>query len=231
MTIDTFVPTRRVAMLARLCIAAIGLITLSSSSPAQAGPAPPLLLNYPSDSSVVLAPGDIVRITVWRNTELSGEFTVAPDGSITHPLYREVKVAGVPLTEVERRIGAFLSRYGEANAAFAVTTLIRVFVGGEVRTPNVYAVPPGSTVSQALAAAGGPNERARLNEVQILRNTHRFALDLTSTDPRVMQAQVRSGDQIFVPRTHNVFTEYVVPASSLLAAAAAIASIIVQLRH
>lgn len=188
-------------------------------------------VRYPTDSSVVLTPGDIVRITVWRNAELSGEFTVAPDGSITHPLYREVKVAGVPLPEVERRIGAFLSHYGEANAAFAVTTLIRVFVGGEVRTPNVYTVPPGSTVAQALAAAGGPSERARLNEVQILRNVHRFALDLTSADPRVMQAQVRSGDQILVPRTHNVFQEYVVPASSLLAAAAAIASIVIQLRH
>jgi len=232
MMIDQFTLTRRAAILLRWCIAAICLATFSSSSPAQAdGARQAALLSYPADSSVVLAPGDIVRITVWRNAELSGEFTVAPDGSITHPLYREVKVAGVPLPEVERRIGAFLSHYGESNAAFAVTTLIRVFVGGEVRTPNVYTVPPGSTVSQALAAAGGPSERARLNEVQILRNAHRFALDLTSTDPRVMQSQVRSGDQIFVPRTHNVFTEYVVPASSLLAAAAAIASIIVQLRH
>ena len=187
--------------------------------------------NPVSDSGVVLSPGDIVRISVWRNVELSGEFIVAPDGSITHPLYREVKVAGVPLAEVEHRIGAFLSRYGEANAAFAVTTLIRVFVGGEVRTPNVYAVPPGATVAQALAAAGGPSERARLNKVQILRNTNRFALDLTSADPRSMQTPVRSGDQIFVPRTHSVFAEYIAPASSLLAAAAAIVSIFVTLRH
>lgn len=214
--------------LAALCV--VGTHPAPALAQTSAGPSSSISTAVP-DSGVVLAPGDIVRIAVWRNTELSGEFTVAPDGSITHPLYREVKVAGIPLPEVERRIGAFLSRYGEANAAFAVTTLIRVFVGGEVRAPNVYTVPPGSTVAQALAAAGGPGERARLNEVQILRNSHRFTLDLTSADPRVMQAQVRSGDQLFVPRMHSVFAEYIVPASSLLAAAAAITSIIVQLRH
>src|SRR5205085_2341857 len=83
---------------------------------------------------VLLAPGDIVRIAVWRNAELSGEFVIGPDGSITHPLYREVKAAGVPVAEVERRVAVFLARYGEANPAFTVTALIRIFVGGEVRS-------------------------------------------------------------------------------------------------
>ena len=227
------VRTRCAGLLLRPLLAVFCCVGLAFPSrvSAQANGRATALVSSASDSAVVLAPGDIVRIAVWRNTELSGEFTVAPDGSITHPLYREVRVAGIPLPEVERRIGAFLAKYGEGNAAFAVTALIRVFVGGEVRLPNVYTLPPGSTIAQAIAAAGGPSERARLNGVQILRNAHRFALDLTDAAPQVMQAQVRSGDQIFVPRTHNVFAEYVVPASSLLAAGAAIASIIIQLRH
>src|SRR5437016_2136635 len=52
---------------------------------------------------VVLSPGDAIRIIVWRNAELSGEFTIAPDGSITHPLYREIKIAGLPIPQVEER--------------------------------------------------------------------------------------------------------------------------------
>ena len=186
------------------------------------------LVALPADTTVVLEPGDLVRIAVWRNAELSGEFVIGPDGSITHPLYREVKAAGVPVAEVERRVGAFLARYGESNPAFTVTALIRVFVFGEVRTPNAYTVPPGSTIAQAIAAAGGPTERGRLDKVQILRNSHRLALDLTSSDARAIRALVHSGDQIYVPRARSVFSEIVVPASSLLAAAAAVAGLLLH---
>src|SRR5690349_4287754 len=41
----------------------------------------------PRSDQVVLAPGDSVRVVVWRKPELSGDFIIAPDGSITHPLY------------------------------------------------------------------------------------------------------------------------------------------------
>src|ERR1700736_1850648 len=52
-------------------------------------------------TTATLSPGDVVRIVVWRKPEFSGDFVVAPDSSITHPLYREVKVVGVPLHVVE----------------------------------------------------------------------------------------------------------------------------------
>src|SRR5215218_6153155 len=42
----------------------------------------------PRTEAVSLSPGDSVRITVWRKPEFSGDFIVAPDGTISHPLYR-----------------------------------------------------------------------------------------------------------------------------------------------
>jgi len=48
-------------------------------------------------SDPVLRPGDVLRITVWRHPEMSGEFVVAPDSTLVHPLYQVVKVAGAPL--------------------------------------------------------------------------------------------------------------------------------------
>ena len=45
-----------------------------------------------------------MRIQVWRSPEMSGDFVVNPDGSISHPLYRSVKVAGLPMSTVQSNL-------------------------------------------------------------------------------------------------------------------------------
>src|SRR5207248_872586 len=132
-------------------------------------------------SSFVLAPGDLIRIEVWRNKELSGDFPIAADGSITHPLYRELKVAGVPLPTVEQQVRTFLARY-ETNPSFVLIPLMRVIVAGEVRQPNIYTVPPGTTVAQVIAMAGGPSDRGRLDRVRLQRGNGSTLLDLTRSE-------------------------------------------------
>jgi protein involved in polysaccharide export with SLBB domain len=136
-------------------------------------------------------------------------------------------VAGVPLSVVEERVRTFLARFS-STPAFVITPLIHVFVGGEVRQPNVYAVPPGTTIAQAVALAGGPTERGRLDRVRILRQPDPRLIDLLRPDAQTAQAEVRSGDQILVDRRRSFFQDYLAPASSVVAAAAAITSIIVQ---
>lgn len=184
----------------------------------------------PEPSSIMLAPGDAIRITVWRNPELSGEFPIGPDGSIAHPLYREIKVANIPLPIVEDRIRGFLSRF-ETTPAFVMLPLIRIIVAGEVRQPNIFTVPPGTTVVQAIALAGGPNDRGALDEIRVMRDQTTRVVDLTRPDGGATRLEVRSGDQIIVPRARSVMQDYVIPYSSLLAGLAAVASLIVQLRR
>lgn len=70
-----------------------------------------------SSDSQGLAPGDQIRITVWRKPEMSCDCVVAGNGTIIHPLYREIQVIGVPLATVEDRIRLFLARY-EQNPQF-----------------------------------------------------------------------------------------------------------------
>ena len=176
-------------------------------------------------------PGDLIRITVWRNPELSGEFVVGQDGTISHPLYKQVSVVGIPLDSIESRIRRFLTQY-EANPTFVATPLLRVFVGGEVRQPNVYTVPPGTTITQIVALAGGPNERGRIDQVYLARDGQRITMDLTRPDTSTSRATVRSGDQVIIGRARNVIQDVVAPSSSIIAAVAAIAAVIVQLtRH
>jgi polysaccharide export outer membrane protein len=171
-----------------------------------------------------LNPGDQVRIIVWRNTELSGDFTVAANGTLMHPLYREVQVTGIPMTAVEDRLRTFLTRY-TTNPQFVISPLVKILVSGEVRTPNVYSVPPETTVSQAIVLAGGPTPTAKLDHIRLLRDHQEISVDLSRADSQAASLQIRSGDQILIPTRRNVLRDYIGPVTSTIGAAAAIVSI------
>jgi protein involved in polysaccharide export with SLBB domain len=177
-----------------------------------------------------LQPGDLVRIAVWQKPEFSGEFVIAPDGSITHPLYRGVRVAGVPLSSAEDRVRQFLTQF-VAQPAFSFSPLLRVFVGGEVRLPNTLTLPPGTTVAQAIALVGGPTEQADLAGVRLVRAERVLGGDLTSPDATLAKATIRSGDQILVARTKPGFRDAIAPVAAVIAALSGIASIVIQLRR
>jgi polysaccharide export outer membrane protein len=174
-----------------------------------------------------LQPGDRVMVTVWRKPELSGESVVTVDSTLSHPLYQTIKVVGVPLPVVKERMVAFLAQY-EQNPLLTIEPLFRVTVGGEVRQPNVYSLARSATVAQAVAGAGGPTDRGRLNKVRLYRAGKQYQLDLN--DPRSEQATmpIQSGDNVIVGRSHNFFRDVLAPGASLTAA---ILSIVVIVRQ
>jgi protein involved in polysaccharide export with SLBB domain len=171
-----------------------------------------------------LSPGDMVRITVWRKPELSGDFTVAADSSIKHPLYRDVKVAGLRLVDAEERLRSFLGRY-EASPQLLLEPLLRVTVGGEVRLPNLYTLPPETTIAQAVALGGGPTADGRLDRVRVVRGERVIQVNLTRSSGGLEGLAVESGDQILVARKRHLYRDVVGPFSSLAAAIAAIVTL------
>jgi len=173
-----------------------------------------------------LAPGDQIRITVWRKPEMSCDCTVAGNGTIIHPLYRDVQVIGVPLTTVEERLRTFLARY-EQNPQFVIQPLVKIVVGGEVRTPNIYSVPPETTIAQAIAIAGGQTDRGNLREVKVIRDRNEIKMDVSRPDSDAGVLQIRSGDQVLVGRRGRSALDYLGPVTSSIAAVAAIISIFV----
>lgn len=206
----------------RTCMVAAFSVALASPAMAQ--------LTGIDSTPPVLMPGDLARITVWHRAELSGDFLVANDSSISHPLMRDLKLGGIPLPVAEERLRVFLTRF-DATPAFTFTPLQRIFVGGEVRLPNVYTVPPGTTIAQSIALAGGPTDRGALDKVLLNRRQQRQALDLTLVGSTAAEAGVRSGDQILVTRRSSLFADVLAPAGSVLAALAAVTSVIIQVRR
>ncbi|HEX5726410.1 MAG TPA: polysaccharide biosynthesis/export family protein [Longimicrobiaceae bacterium] len=174
--------------------------------------------------SVTLRPGDVIRLNVWRLPEFTGEFPVGSDGTIQHPLLREVVVAGVPRSVIEQRLREVLRRY-ETDPRFVFDFLFRVAVGGEVRIPSLYTLTPETTVAQAIAAAGGVTERGRLDAVRLIRGGRETVLDLKDPSSAVAETRVRSGDEIRVPRQLNVFRDMIAPLATVIGAAAAIAGL------
>jgi protein involved in polysaccharide export with SLBB domain len=175
-----------------------------------------------------LSPGDPVRVKVWREPELSGDFVVTPEGTLDHPRFDTVQVVGVPLQVARARLRAFLSRE-YTDPLIILEPMLRVAVQGEVRQPSLYPMGRSTTVGQAIAIAGGPTERGKLNEVRLVRGTEQLRLDLTKPNSSDASMVVRSGDQLYVGRRGgSFFRDVLTPFASLTAA---FVSVIVAVRQ
>jgi protein involved in polysaccharide export with SLBB domain len=175
---------------------------------------------------VTLSPGDSVRLVVWRKPELSGDFIVAPDGSITHPLYRTVRVGGIPFATAEANLRTFLARF-EQDPQFVLEPLVRVAVSGEVGRPQVFALRPETSIAEAVAQAGGPNSVGKRDQVRVLRKDpsgrqREFYVNLLDPAGSSATIRVHSGDQIFVDRRRSFFRDIFLPALGVLGSAASI---------
>jgi len=175
----------------------------------------------------VLQPGDVVRLMVWRKPELSGELVVATDSSLKHPLFQEVKVGGVSLIVAKERLREFLARY-ESDPQFVIEPLFRVGVGGEVRSPNLYSLPRETTIAQAIALAGGPTERGRLDRIVLIRDGRIVKIDLTDPASTWANASIHSGDRIGVMRRRDLLRDYAAPLASVTAALVSVIALITR---
>jgi polysaccharide export outer membrane protein len=170
-----------------------------------------------------LLPGDEVRIRVWRDSEMSGDIGVGPDGTLLHPVWRSLKVTGLALPDVEARIRQFLTRY-QTEPQFVAQPLFRVTVGGEVQKPDLYFLSPDVTIGQAVALAGGATERGRTDRVRLLSGGQLRVIKLDGNDPSG-NLPVRSGDQLIVERRGSFFREIFAPLVAIAGSAAAIINV------
>lgn len=207
-------------------LAALALLiaVVVSSTPAVAQEA-----NARAEQSV-LTPGDSVRIVVWRKPEFSGDFVVAPDGTITHPLFRSVRVAGLPFATAEANLRTFLGRF-EESPQFVMEPLIRVAVSGEVTRPLVFAARPETTIGEAVARAGGTTPNGARNRIRVLRlepNGQQQQLVLNLANPSQIEATlpVRSGDQIVVDRRKSFLRDIVLPTLGVIGSIASLGLLI-----
>jgi protein involved in polysaccharide export with SLBB domain len=144
-----------------------------------------------------LQPGDVVRLRIWMEPDLSGEFAVDNRGVVVLPRVGPVTVTSESAESLRARLRA---AYGEFlnHTSIDVSLLRRVQVLGAVRSPGLYQVDPTMNISDVLAMAGGATNQGRIDQVELIRNGQKVASNL-SPFTRVGASPIRSGDQLVVP--------------------------------
>lgn len=145
-----------------------------------------------------LQPGDVLRMRIFREPDLSGEFAVNEQGAVTLPRLGDLRVSDWPADSIRPRLTA---RYAEylRDPVIEVTILRRVAIYGSVLKPGLYPVDPTMTVQDALALAGGASPDGKRDRVELLRGQERIMTDL-SIGTTLDQLRLRSGDQLYVPQ-------------------------------
>jgi protein involved in polysaccharide export with SLBB domain len=118
-----------------------------------------------------LQPGDKIRVTVFGEDKLSGEYEIDQSGQISLPLAGTVPAMGLTQSELEQALAKkFQSQYlKNPKVTVTIATLRPFYVMGEVTRPGEYPYKSGLNVLTAMAVAGGPTYRASRTAVQIQR--------------------------------------------------------------
>ena len=150
-----------------------------------------------SQASEKLRPGDVVRLRIWREPDLSGDYPVDESGAVVFPKLGEYQVLNDTPSTLQERLLADYKQYLR-NPSIEVIVLRRVRVIGAVYKPGLQLLDPTVTIADAVAAAGGATPIGDPNHVQIMRDGRMIAVNIRE-DTRIAESPILSGDQIVVP--------------------------------
>jgi polysaccharide biosynthesis/export protein len=165
----------------------------------------------PRNHEFVIGFSDALRITVWKNPELSTDAKVRPDGTITMPLIGDVHAAGRTPGELKGEISQKLSTFvksDEATVSIAITEVnsYRFTVSGNVEHGGIFTSKYYVTVNEAIALAGGLNKFANPRRLVIVRSDgggrRRVPIDydrISSGEHPEENLVLISGDNLFAP--------------------------------
>jgi polysaccharide export outer membrane protein len=151
-----------------------------------------------SDSqSHTLGPSDKVRIRVYGESDITGEYEVDNNGFISVPLAGRVKAAGLTTRQLERAVAAALSKglLRDPRVNVEIATYRPFYILGEVKRAGEYPYKSGLTVLDAVASAGGYTYRANESKVVI----RRAGSNVEETFPLNAPVPVFPGDNIRIP--------------------------------
>jgi polysaccharide biosynthesis/export protein len=115
-------------------------------------------------TGITLGPGDVLRVNVYDNPDLSQEVTIGPDGAFSYPLIGRVQAAGLPVRQLESLLTKRFADGYLVSPQVGVTVTQhksqQVYVMGAVSKPGPYPLQRQTTLLEALSAAGGPTPDA-----------------------------------------------------------------------
>lgn len=164
-----------------------------------------------------LGAGDVVRVSVYQNPDLSLETRVSEAGELGFPLLGSVKVGGLSVSAAERAIADGLrnGNFVKQPQVNLVVLQVRAHVAnvlGQVNRPGRYPLEmAGMRLSDLLSMAGGANSIA--SDAVVVTGTRdgqpmRVEVDLPqlfATDKRAVDIEIQNGDVIWIDRARQVY--------------------------
>lgn len=152
-----------------------------------------------TDSDYRLGTGDKVRVTVYGEEDLSGEFQVDATGMVRLPLVGQIKAGGLTAHDLEGGITTALANgyLKEPRVSIEVTTYRPFYVVGEVLKPGQYPYSNGMTAVSAIALAGGYTGKA-VESVVYIRHQGDNTEERVPTNAAL---EIRPGDVVRINST------------------------------
>ena len=144
-----------------------------------------------------LQPGDLIRLEIWREPDLSGDYVADEAGIVVLPLLGPRNVTNLPTDSLKAELIDDFAAY-LTHRSIMVTPMRRINVLGAVNRPGLHPVDATMTIADVLALAGGTTSYGNPDKVDLLRDGERISTRL-SQQTLIGQLPIRSGDQLFVP--------------------------------
>jgi polysaccharide export outer membrane protein len=166
---------------------------------------------------------DVLTITVFGETELSGRYTVEQDGTFTFPQIGRVKAGGTTLRglelELRQRLADGYLRNPQVSVSIDTYRSQRVLVIGEVRSPGEFQLTGEMTLLMALAKAGLTTPAAGRDVVVVRAPKKGGESESANAEPEVLHidlsdlqagnaalnVRLLDGDTVNVPRVQSIF--------------------------
>lgn len=187
--------TRSFGLALLLALTALSVLSASHlTASAQQQSAPPNAATY------LLGPNDRVRVKVYGEADITGEYEVDTNGQISVPLAGHIEAQGLTTKQLERAITAALAKgiVRDPRVNVEVALYRPYYILGEVKKSGEYPYRLGLTVMDAVATAGGFTYRANESKVYLRRAGAATEETLSLDNP----VPVYPGDNIRVPERY-----------------------------
>jgi len=174
----------------------------------------------------LLRPGDVFDLQFEFSPEYNQTVTVQPDGFVTLRGVGDVHIACKNVPELTETLKQSYSRF-LANPVISV--VLKDFekpyfiANGEVEKPGKYELRGDTTVTEALAIAGGFNGKAKNTQVLLFRRVSQEWVEAREVNVKEMfngknlneDVHLKPGDMIYVPKTRWSTIKQFIPYTSL----------------
>lgn len=144
-----------------------------------------------------LGPNDQVRVQVYNEPTISGDYMVDGAGFLAIPVAGRVRAIGMTTAQLERQITAKLNSgiLKDARVTVQVSGYAPFYIRGEVKKPGEFPFKPGLTLGDAVALAGGYTYRADESKAYV----RSAGAGVENARPLDVDRSISPGDNIRIP--------------------------------